>query len=110
MAWQIGITPDVFWSLTPYEFVLACKGHMQREEQDIKKLAWHLAPLLTVITHKRISAKELLEPENVIPEFASKEEFKAYMRERKEKRERENEQKAIRERRELRLLEGADRI
>jgi len=41
----MGLSPDEFWKLTPYEFNLMIDGFLAREERktnDILYLAWHV--------------------------------------------------------------------
>jgi len=41
----MGLSPDEFWSLTPYEFNLTIDGFLAKEERknnDIIYLAWHV--------------------------------------------------------------------
>lgn len=75
----MGLSPDEFWKLTPYEFNLMIEGFLAREERkinDILYLAWHVEafarakrlPKLQTLLKKRKpkSQKQLLPKEQLI--------------------------------------------
>ena len=58
----LGLTPDVFWSLTYAEFVMMCEGYQERVKVQRHRDAWMLANLL------QPHCKERLRPESFLKE------------------------------------------
>lgn len=65
----LGLTPNVFWSLTPREIRLKAEAHWEAERTKWKQIAWQTAHLLNVSgksLKQDVTAEDLLgipEPE-----------------------------------------------
>lgn len=74
-AFQMGLAPDAFWRMTPYQLVLAIRAHARRERERYRLAGWtswhtaalgrakRLPPLRTMIedkdTNDRTDVREL---------------------------------------------------
>lgn len=82
MAYEIGLTPDVFYELTPGEFYALINGENRRQKTFMKQLAWQTMHLLNVSGksyEKPITIEDLLpeaEEQPVIKQ-KTKEEYEA---------------------------------
>lgn len=85
MAGSIGITPDQFWGLTPYELHLYAQGVGEKRDRDMSALAWMQANLINVHIGKgrKVRAEQLYRSRDAAPEFLDAASFNAYMRKRK---------------------------
>ena len=54
------LTPDRFWRYTPADLKYAARGASDQEKRAYQRAAWALAPVLSVLTGKRITEKRLL--------------------------------------------------
>lgn len=56
----MGIFPDQFWALTPYEFGRMIDGHAMRVKEEQRLLAWQTAYLLRPHIKNPVTASELM--------------------------------------------------
>jgi hypothetical protein len=66
---EMGMRPEEFWKLTPYEFQTMIEGHTNKQKNkynDLKGLAWYIAVLSR--------AKEIPELEKLLGESTPKKE------------------------------------
>ena len=60
LAFQMGLAPDTFWNLTPFEFQCALKGYNNETKRQQQMLAWAQANLMNCWTKRRITPQKLL--------------------------------------------------
>ncbi len=57
---ELKLTPAEFWRYTPADLKHAARGASDQEQRAYKRMAWALAPVLSVLTGKRVTEKRLL--------------------------------------------------
>lgn len=70
-AYAAGISPVDFWGMTPHELGLAARGMGLRFESMHKLAAWHLAPILNMVSEHRITPARLLGGQEIAPDRAT---------------------------------------
>lgn len=86
LAFQIGLTPAVFWDLTPHEFNCALKGYNNETKRWQHMLAWLQANVMNcwMPRGKRITIRKLL-GSHEFAQGTSKEQIDRYYREKRER-------------------------
>lgn len=90
-ASEVGLLPHEWWEMTPREFNLHVKGRLKAKERELeitqRLLAWHAANIINHRTpafgekrRKPVTVDQLLGKKKM--QFASADEFRAYMRQR----------------------------
>src|SRR5690606_39534015 len=105
VAFEVGWTAEQFWASTPHELSLAVEAHRRKQEAAYERAAWIAA---AIINHMPTFSKR--RPRPVTPnellgkkaapvdaaDFASREEFRAYMKRQIERAEEEEDRKSTR--------------
>lgn len=60
MGFRAGLLPDQFWSLTIAELLMAVEAKNERYKEDMEKLAWQTAHLLTPWSKRPVKPQRLL--------------------------------------------------
>lgn len=61
---HLGLTPEVFWDMTPFEFSCALKGYEQRNKLEWERVRWQTWHLLNIQLERKHKLKydELILP------------------------------------------------
>lgn len=54
------LTHSQFWELTPKELNQLADGYLQREENDMQKLAWQTAHIMNLFSKRKVKIEDLL--------------------------------------------------
>jgi hypothetical protein len=90
----IGLSPQEFWSLTPWEFECAVHGATERRHYEQETVAKMTANLMNVQLSRadRVSPDDIYRRPDAPPEFTDPEAFKVYMRARQRETEEQSDE------------------